>query len=520
MPANLKTVTVVITTYNDFDYLIQALKSVVAQEHAADEIILVDDGSAKSPESLLSPFPQVRLLHKENGGLSSARNAGLHAARSNYITFLDADDMLEPRAIAAGLSCFERNPAAAMVYGGHRRIHADGSAWGEDRFESVGEDAYADLLTGNRIGMHATVLYWRDILLDLGGFDERLRRCEDYDLYLRMAKAHPIAFHPETVAEYRWHGSNMSSDSKQMLQSVLDVHAKHRHLSPTRRQAWREGRENFEAYYRAEWTRQAGSAGKGARTIMSGNPLRSLAGRLKRKLLKSRAGGAWARLSGAWPPPVGSVNFGALATTTPISQDFGWDRGTPIDRFYVEEFLAKRAEDIAGRVLEVGDDLYSRRFGGSRILRQDVLHVRADHPKATLVGDLAHADTLPREAFDCIVLTQTLQFVFELEGAVASLFAALKPGGVLLLTVPGISQVDRGEWRDVWYWFFTTVSVRKLFERRFPSEALEITSHGNVFAAVSYLHGAALEEIDQRMLQVSDPAYPVIITLRAKKPLL
>ena len=97
-----------------------------------------------------------------------------------------------------------------MVYGGHRRIQADGTPLSVDLFQAVDEDPYADLLTGNRIGMHATALYRRDVLLALGGFDEELRRCEDYDLYLRLAHSYPIASHPEFIAEYRWHGGNVS----------------------------------------------------------------------------------------------------------------------------------------------------------------------------------------------------------------------------------------------------------------------------------------------------------------------
>ena len=201
----------------------------------------------------------------------------------------------------------------------------------------------------------------------------------------------------------------------------------------------------------------------------------------------------------------------------PISPDFGWERGTPIDRFYIENFLSDRAGDIVGRVLEIGDDVYSKRFGGAKIEVQDVLHVKADHPKATITGNLAQNDVLPKAAFDCIVFTQTLQFIFELEQAIDSLYDSLKPGGVLLATVPGLSQIDRGEWKDSWYWSFTAASVRQLFARRFGSEMLKIETHGNVFAATAFLQGAAFQEVDQELLTVNDPAYQLVITLRARK---
>jgi glycosyltransferase involved in cell wall biosynthesis len=244
-----KSVAVVLTTYNDAAFLREAISSIVDQRRPADEIIVVDDGSDVSPAPLFADLQNVVLLRKSNGGLSSARNAGLQRARSRYITFLDADDRLEPNAIAAGLACFARRPEAAMVYGGHRRIQADGKPLGPDRLQAVGEDPYADLLTGNFIGMHATVLYRRDVLLALGGFDEGLRRCEDYDLYLRLARSHPIAAHSEIIAEYRWHGHNMSSDTQEMLRTALAVHERHRPKRGPLLKAWNAGQRNWKAWY-------------------------------------------------------------------------------------------------------------------------------------------------------------------------------------------------------------------------------------------------------------------------------
>lgn len=244
-----ETVAVVLTTYNDAAFLREAISSVINQQRPADEIIVVDDGSEVSPAPLIAEFQDIILLRKSNGGLSSARNAGLRRARSRYITFLDADDRLEPNAIATGIACFARRPEAAMVYGGHRRIQADGKAIGQPRFRAVGKDVYADLLTGNHISMHATVLYRREILIELGGFDEGLRRCEDYDIYLRLARSHAIATHPEIIAEYRRHARNMSREGREMLRAVLAVHDRHRPQSGALLKAWNAGRRNWKIRY-------------------------------------------------------------------------------------------------------------------------------------------------------------------------------------------------------------------------------------------------------------------------------
>ena len=211
---------------------------------------------------------------------------------------------------------------------------------------------------------------------------------------------------------------------------------------------------------------------------------------IKDRLRNGRLDALLARARRTWPPPLGWVDFGQLSATKPVSRNFGWDRGTPIDRYYIEKFLAAHAEDITGCVLEIGDDAYSRRYG-SRISRQEVLHIDPHHAKATLFGDLTQPGVLPDERFDCIVLTQTLHLVFELEQAITRLHAALKPRGTLLLTVPGISPIDRGEWATHWCWSFTEVSVRRLFQRRFTSDSLDITAYGNVFAATAFLQGVS-----------------------------
>jgi SAM-dependent methyltransferase len=235
-----------------------------------------------------------------------------------------------------------------------------------------------------------------------------------------------------------------------------------------------------------------------------------------------RALGRWAgRRVARWRPgatapvPLGGWRLGDFADGQPASQDFGWDRGAPVDRAYIEGFLERHRADIAGRVLEVGDDAYSRRFGGERVARQDILHVHAGNPKATLIGDLADPQALPEAAFDCVVLTQTLHLVFDLQGAVQNLHRALKPGGVALVTVPGLSQIDRGEWGDSWYWSIMPAAARKLFGTVFGPENVTVGARGNVYAAATFLAGLAQAEIDRRKLEPADPAYPVVVTIRA-----
>ena len=127
-------------------------------------------------------------------------------------------------------------------------------------------------------------------------------------------------------------------------------------------------------------------------------------------------------------PPVGWVNFGSFRRVTPISADWGISRGHPIDRYYIESFLREHGADIRGRVLEVADNNYTVQFGGDRVTKSDILHATPDNPGATFVGDLATADNLPSQAFDCVILTQVMQYIYDDRAAVRNLWRILKPG--------------------------------------------------------------------------------------------
>ena len=224
------------------------------------------------------------------------------------------------------------------------------------------------------------------------------------------------------------------------------------------------------------------------------------------------------QLGGA-PPPVGDVDFGSLGRVTPISRVFGLDRGRCIDRYYIEGFLARYRADIRGRVLEVAENDYTTRFGGDRVTQSDILHVSAECSRATIVADLTQRGQFPREAFDCVILTQTLQHIYDVRAVPATLWDMLKPGGVVLATVPGISQISRYDmdrWGDSWR--FTTDSLGRLFEEAFPSGAIEVESHGNVLVAAAFLHGLTVEDLQPNDLDHNDPDYQLLLTVRARKP--
>lgn len=217
------------------------------------------------------------------------------------------------------------------------------------------------------------------------------------------------------------------------------------------------------------------------------------------------------------PIPVGEVRLGDIeGRTEPVSAVYGCDRGRAIDRYYIEAFLERHRDDVRGGVLEVGERTYTERFGGDRVTKSDILHVH-DVPEATVVADLSRADSIADESFDCLLLTQTLHLIYDMPAAMRELHRILRPGGTVLATVPGISQIDRLTWGEAWCWTLSRTSATRLFSDAFGPDNVEVEVHGNVFAATAFLYGLAVEEVDAADLDVNDPCYPVNIAVRAVK---
>ena len=229
-------------------------------------------------------------------------------------------------------------------------------------------------------------------------------------------------------------------------------------------------------------------------------------------------------------PPLGKVNFGELGRLTPLSPECGFDRGVPVQRYYLEQFLSGQVEDVRGHTLETEDGNYTHQFGRARVTKSDVLDLNQGNPYATVIKDLTCPDQFPADTYDCILITQTLQLIYDLPAAVKTLYRILKPGGVVLATMPGLTRNGRAKpdqsavrtcvdnWSDYWCWSFTTVAAKRLFAEAFGAANVEVKSYGNVLSAIAALQGMATQELTQPELDYCDRAYQVLITVRAVKP--
>lgn len=204
----------------------------------------------------------------------------------------------------------------------------------------------------------------------------------------------------------------------------------------------------------------------------------------------------------------------------PISREFGLDRGLPIDRFYIEEFLYSNKKYIKGDVLEVAEDKYSKMFGNKNCINHVLLYKDIKNISSKkIICDLTRLDTVPNECIDCFICTQTLNFIYDVKTAIKSIKKMLRPGGCALITVAGISQIsqyDYNRWGD--YWRFNDLSIKQLFCEYFKPENVKVISYGNLASCVALLNGLAIEDLtDKSFLQIQDKDYQCILGVIAIK---
>lgn len=482
-------VTVVIPCFNQGAFVDDAVRSVLAQTRQDVEIVIVNDGST-DPDTvaLLRNYerPATRVLHSENRGLAAARNLGIRQARGRYVCALDADDCLMPAHVERTAGLLDTHPDLAFASCWLETFGDEQWTWQPERCDFPALLAECTVCTA--------ALVRRDAVLAVGGFDEGMpaQGYEDWDLWIGLvARGFTGAIVPEVLFRYRRRAGSMSS-----LCTVGDTHLTlMRYLVDKHRTA-------FDAHlFDVMMLKEAEAA-----TLLRDNHA------LERELQQATA--APAEPSPALTP-TSTFAWGDFATLRPFSEAWGADRGLSIARYYIEPFLERHADDVAGTVLEVHGAIYARRYGGERLVRADVVDIDADNPNATIVADLRDPMALPAAAYDCVILTQTLQYIDDVRAAIATCRHALKPGGVLLATIPAVSRIDPTAGLDGDYWRFTAAAARALFGDAFGPDRVRVASHGNVLACTAFLYGLAADDLTPAELDADDPYFPLIITVRA-----
>ncbi len=477
-------------------------RRVLASAAAATDVVHVEAPAASSGSGL------------PGSGLPAAalRNAGVEAAVAEAVFFLEPGFDLEPGYCRRALEALAADPALDFVTG------PQAAAAGEAAAPS---DIGLPALLGHPEAIHPAAVFRRRLWEDLGGFDERLEMSppapqgvqsalEMYDFWLRAVErgargtvlddarqAGPLVRPLPAAGEL---GDRSRLRREVRLPALTAVFAKHRPLFEADPAAVLIPRERqlqeLSVRRRALHQRRARAVEEVER--LNGE-IRGLTAEL--------------RLHGR-----DRVEWGDLRRTTPISSEWGTDRGKPIDRRYIEEFLAAHAGDIRGAVLEVQEGDYTRDFGGERVEHSDVVDFNPDNPRATIVADLRRAAAIPPASYDCFILTQTVHVIDDMRAALAECARILKPGGVLLLTFPCLSRVCLEYGDDGDFWRLTEAGARRLVYEVFPPEQVSTRSYGNVMTAAAFLYGLACDELRDEEFDAYDPFHPVLVGVRAVKP--
>ena len=472
-----------------------------AAEHAARQmrlhdhlVVLHDCASEHEARQRLPPLDTLsNASFVATDGLSpgAARNRALRSSTSDAFLILDGSEGLPPGYLNAACDALAKSAAAFAT--------TQGAVITRPRSSSQ-MDLMA-LLEGPWSVAAATV-FRRSFFDQAGRFDEALPDHVDWDLLLTLVETNAAGIALDLVV------TRYDKDDVRLHEALRAE----RHL-PSIRQIFAKHRSTFERHHSHVLTSRdalAKSLWRHERALVAQRDqirseltetLSELAG--LRERLRSRGREAF--------------DFGDLRRTSPVSRNWGFDRGRPIDRYYIEGFVATHADDIRGSVLELLDADMTTNYGGDRVTRSDVLDIDPGNYQATIIADLRSADQIESETYDCFILTQTLHLIDDIEAALQHAHRILKPGGILLATFPCISKVSEEHGSPADQWRLTATAARRLFESAFLPSNIEVESRGNVLTATAFLYGLACEDVDAQALDVDDSSCPLIVTVRASK---
>jgi peptidoglycan/xylan/chitin deacetylase (PgdA/CDA1 family)/SAM-dependent methyltransferase len=479
--------------------LLRTADTIAHQHRAVDGVVLVKSAAYPSTPLVESVVSRLRAVVVEPGSHpGTAWNAAARCTGAHYLVVLPTGLALHDSFIEQCESIFCGDASVAAVAPAIALRTADGS--GELLWIPEGLSATA-ILSDTRSVPPAFAIR-REVWESLDGFDETLEGLVEYEFWLRLAVAgHTVKLLQEPlisreVAERR--STNLPDDQRhlQLFRTVLERHGA------------AIARDMAEVIVSREirfgWLRE----------VHRGLLARRDADLAELDRLRTAAAHHRAYLTHHGRE---TVDWGDLRRTDPVSRDWGYDRGTPIDRRYIDEFLAAHSSDVRGTVLEVQEDDFTLAFGGTRVTEHAILDVDPSNERATVLADLRSAPQLPSQAFDCIILTQTLHVIDDMAAALGECYRILKPGGVLLATLPSASRVclEYGEHGDLWR--MTPAGARALFQSAFAPSDTSYDAFGNVLTNTAFLHGLGCAELTDAEFDARDPYFPALTGVRAKK---
>jgi len=476
--------------------LVQTADSLLRQRVRAGSIVLIKSAGSQATPLLSGVASRLGALVLDASPYSGLTlNQAVRRAESTFFIVLPAGFSLDVAFIERCEMAF-REPSVAAVATSILCRTADGTGalvW------TPGLSSAPALLSDTR-AVPPVFAVRREVWNSLGGFDETISGLVEYEFWLRLASAggRITVIHPALVARELAPESSDISDERRVeyFQAVLD-----RHVAVAERHM-REVLIEREIRFGQLRSRHRELLEHRDRELAELDRLRSDAAHHRAYLQHHHRD---------------AFDWGDFRRTDPVSREWGYDRGVPVDRRYIEEFLCACSSDVSGSVLEVQEDDFTVAFGGPRVSRHDVLDIDPSNSRATVLADLRAASEIPPATYDCIILTQTLHVIDDMRAALRECHRILKPGGVLLATFPSASRVCLEYGEDGDYWRMTPAGARALVGSSFERSILSSKAYGNVLTNTAFLHGLSATELSVTEFDDHDPYFPVLTGIRAKK---
>lgn len=526
-------VSVIVIFYNEEQFIEAAIESIFAQTYKNWELLLVDDGSSDKSVDVaqvyVKNYPEkVRYLEHtghQNRGMSASRNLGIANAKGEFVAFLDADDIWLPTKLERQVAVLTARPEVSMTYGPAQWWYS-WTGKPEDRLRDFIHELGVspnmliqppELLVRflHREGISpctCSVLLRREMISELGGFEETFQGLyEDQAFFAKVCLSAAVFVTSECLSRYRQHKPTNISNNKEAQEHLGSRRAFLKWLESYMAAKNKDSKEVLKALQIEMLPFRYPRMYKFAQNIkqLLVQKLSSYSHKFKSSVVKF--------------PLIRQLRSIQFRRLQPLGNGRQW--GTPIVRYYWDQYLSQYRSDIHGTALEVGTTDTIRQYGGLTLDQVDAIDLSLHSPEVTIVADLSRADHISSNTYDCFVNQFTSHLIYDIEAAIFHSIRILKPGGVLLINFPCVDYyfshgLDMGTGKPLFmYWWFTPLQVENIFRGiGLEAQDFSLKVYGNLFTRIAYQLNLPAEELTQHEMEFSDPGHPLLVCARVVKP--